>query len=320
MITGASGFIGRHVVAELLRRSIPVRITSRQGAAATFRVEGVEVVGLTGPGTVATDWADAFYRCSTVIHLAARAHVLRKSHEDPVGAFQLANVDFTRACAEAASSAGVRRFIFMSSLGVHGGASGTEPLRVESAIKPHTAYARSKAEAERVLTQVVRRSDMELTVLRPPLVYGPSAPGNFGTLARAVARGCPLPLGLVTDNRRSFVAIDNLVDLIVTCLDHPAAANQTFLVSDGDDLSTADLLRRMGAAMGTQAWLLPIPVGWLSLVTRVLGKPEMFESLCDSLQVDMSKTKELLGWVPPIPMDEGLKRALGAGPKNRTGQ
>jgi nucleoside-diphosphate-sugar epimerase len=152
---------------------------------------------------------------------------------------------------------------------------------------------------------------MALTVIRPPLVYGPGAPGNFGALVRAVERGWPLPLGAVIGNRRSFVAIDNLVDLILTCLDHPAAVNQTFLVSDGEDLSTADLLRRLSEAMGRPARLLPVPVGVLALGAKLMGKSEMFQSLCGSLQVDMSKTLELLGWRPPIGVDEGLKRAEG---------
>jgi len=178
-------------------------------------------------------------------------------------------------------------------------------------LAPHTPYARSKADAERALAEVVRGSGMALTVIRPPLVYGPGAPGNFGALMRAVALGWPLPLGAVTGNRRSFVAIDNLVDLIVTCLDHPGAANQAFLVSDGEDLSTADLLHRLGSAMGRPARLLPVPVGALALGAKLLGKREMFQSLCGSLQVDINKTRELLGWCPPIGVDEGLRRSVG---------
>lgn len=309
LVTGASGFIGRHVVAELLRRSIEVRIVCRQGAASTSAVDGVEIVRLSGSGKAAADWVDAVAGCSAVIHLAARAHLLRDSNEDPALSFQSVNVDFTRACSEASASAGVKRFIFMSSLGVHGGTSGAQPIRVGSAIEPHTPYARSKADAERVLKEVVYGSDMELTILRPPLVYGPGAPGNFGALVRVIARGWPMPLGSVTKNRRSFVAIDNLVELIVVCIDHPAAANQIFLVSDGEDLSTADLLRRLSSAMGRPARLLPVPVGWLAMGAWLLGKREMFQSLCGSLQVDISKTRTLLDWRPSVSVDEGLRRA-----------
>lgn len=310
LVTGSSGFIGRHVIDELLRRSIKVRVACRQGSEVEHPVDNVEVVYLSGPGIAATDWADAVANCNAVIHLAARAHVLRDRHEDPVRAFRLANVDYARACGEAAVIAGVQRFIFMSSVGVHGGTSGAQPIQAESPIKPHTPYACSKAEAEQALSEVVRGSGMTLTVVRPPLVYGPGAPGNFGVLVRAIARGLPLPLGSLTSNRRSFVAIDNLVDLIVTCLTHPAAANQTFLVSDKEDISTADLLQRLGSMMGKSARLMPVPVAWLAFGAKVLGKREMFQSLCGSLQVDISKTCTLLDWKPKVSVKEGLRRAV----------
>lgn len=310
LVTGASGFIGRHLIAELLRNSIKVRVVCRQGTEDKFPVDDVEVRYLPGPGTTAIDWMEAVEHCSAVIHLAARAHVLRDRDEDPVRAFRLANVDFARACGEAAASAGVQRFIFMSSVGVHGGISDAQPIHEGSVIKPHTQYAFSKAEAEQALNGVALRTGMKLTVIRPPLVYGPSAPGNFGTLIRAIASGLPLPLGSVTTNRRSFVAIDNLLDLIMTCLSHPAAANQTFLVSDGEDISTTDLLRRLGATMGKPARLIPVHVGWLAFGAQLLGKREMFQSLCGTLQLDISKTSRLLNWKPPVSVDEGLRRAV----------
>lgn len=200
----------------------------------------------------------------------------------------------------------------MSTVGVHGGSSGEHPIRFDSAIRPHTAYARSKADAELALAEVVRGTDMALTVLRPPLVYGPGAPGNFRTLMRAVARGWPLPLGSITNNLRSFVAIDNLVDVLVACLHHPGAANQTFLVSDGEDLSTVDLVNRLGAAVGRPARLLPVPLKILELSASVLGNKEAFRSLSGSLQVDMEKTQQLLNWVPPVTVDEGLRKATGS--------
>ncbi len=254
---------------------------------------------------------DTVSDCRMVVHLAGRAHFIRDARKDPEAAFHMANVEFARACAAAASSAGVGRFIFMSSVGVYGGESGAQPFHSGSYLAPHTPYARSKAEAERALAGVASASGMALTIIRPPLVYGPGAPGNFGALVRAVERGWPLPLGRVTGNRRSFVAIDNLIDLIVTCLYHPAAANQTFLVSDGEDLSTVDLLQRLGAALARPPRLLPMPVGWLALGANLLGKPVIFQSLCSSLQVDISKTRELLDWCPPIKVDEGIKRAVG---------
>lgn len=311
LVTGASGFVGRHVVAELLRRSVKVRVARRLGGVASQPPGSVELVDLPGAGVNASDWANAVAGCSGIIHLAARAHVLRDAGDDSARAFSIANCEYARACAEAAVKAGVQRFLFMSSVGVHGGTSGAQPIRVDSAIAPHTPYARSKADAEQALSEVVRGSNTALTVLRPPLVYGFGAPGNFGNLLRAVARGWPLPLGSVTRNRRSFVAIDNLVDLVMTCMDHPAAANRTFLVSDGEDVSTADLLCRLGVAMGRPARLLHVPVGLLSLGARLVGKQEMLQSLCGSLQVDISQTRQLLEWSPPVRIDEGLKRAVG---------
>jgi len=309
LVTGASGFIGRHVVAELLRKSIKVRVACRQGGKRKFPVD-VDVRYLSGPGTAAIDWSDAVADCDVVIHLAARTHVSRDRDRDPSRAFRLANVDFARGCGEAASRAGVRRFIFISSVGVHGGTSGEQPVNVGSPIKPHTEYASSKAEAERVLTNLVFGSSTKLTVIRPPLVYGLGASGNFGMLVRALECGIPLPFGLLTSNRRSFVAVENLASLIVTCVNHPAAVNQTFLVSDGEDLSTVELLRRLGTAMSRSVRLFPVPVGWLALGSRLLGKDDMFQSLCGSLQVDVSKTRTLLSWQPIVSVDEGLRRSV----------
>jgi nucleoside-diphosphate-sugar epimerase len=164
-------------------------------------------------------------------------------------------------------------------------------------------------EAEQGLREIAVQTGMEVVIIRPPLVYGPGVKANFLAMMRWLARGVPLPLGAVTHNRRSLVALDNLVDLIVTCITHPAAANQTFLVSDGEDLSTTDLLRRMGLALGKSARLLPVPLALLKLGALLLGKPALVQRLCGSLQVDISKTRQLLGWAPPLSVDEGLKKA-----------
>jgi nucleoside-diphosphate-sugar epimerase len=176
---------------------------------------------------------------------------------------------------------------------------------------PEDAYALSKWEAEQGLQRIAQETGLEVVILRPPLVYGPGVKANFLSMMRWLQRGVPLPLGAVEHNRRSLVALDNLVDLIVTCLHHPAAANQTFLVSDGEDLSTTDLLRRLAAAMNVPVRLLPVPVWALEAGAAMVGKRAMMQRLCGNLQVDISKTRTLLGWNPPIGVDEGLRRAAG---------
>jgi nucleoside-diphosphate-sugar epimerase len=307
LITGSTGFVGRRLVNTLQSLGRPVRAAVR-APDASLQVPQVVVPS---PGTTIDAWRPLVKGCDTVVHLLARAHVMQDEAPDPLTAFRLVNTEMTKACAAAAAAEGVRRFVFVSSIGVQGNATTTRPIEAQDPLAPHSPYAQSKAEAELALRQLAQAESMEWTVVRPPLVYGPQAPGNMRSLMRALHRHLPLPLACVTDNRRSLVALDNLVDLLITCLDHPAAANQAFLVSDGEDLSTAALLRRLGHAMGRPARLLPVPVGAIALGAKLLGKPEIFQSLCGSLQVDMNKTRELLGWCPPIGVDEGLKRAVG---------
>jgi len=272
---------------------------------------GVRVLGGLELGSQ-TEWLPALEGVTSVVHCAARAHVMRDTTTDPLAEFRRVNVDGTLNLARQAAQGGVKRFVFVSSIGVNGAVTSDVPFTADDRPAPHSPYAQSKFEAEQGLHRLAEETGLDVVIIRPPLVYGPGAPGNFGALVRAVRRGWPLPLGTVTGNRRSLVAIDNLVDLILTCLVHPAATNQTFLVSDGEDLSTADLLQHLGAAMGRPARLLPVPMRVLALGAKLLGKPEIFQSLCSSLQVDMSKTRDLLGWQPPIGVDEGLKRAVGA--------
>ena len=183
------------------------------------------------------------------------------------------------------------------------------PFTADDVPAPEDPYGVSKHEAEELLRKIAIETGMEVVIIRPPLVYGPGVKANFESMMRWLARGVPLPLAAVTQNRRSLVALDNLVDLIVTCLNHPAAANQTFLVSDGEDLSTAQLLKRMGAAMGHPARLFYVPPALLKLGATVLNKPGIYQRLCGSLQLDIAKTRQLLGWTPPVSVDEGLRRA-----------
>lgn len=306
LVTGANGFIGQALVQSLVASGVPVRAAVRHPERAADAWEVAAVGDIDGQ----TPWGAALQGVDTVVHLAARAHVHKEVAADPLNAFRQVNVDGTLNLARQAVKAGVRRLVFVSSIGVNGAKTNEVPFTADDEPMPHSAYSVSKHEAEQGLRQLAQETGLEVVIVRPPLVYGPRAPGNFGALVRAVARGWPLPLGAVTDNRRSLVAIDNLIGLIVTCLTHAAAANQTFLVSDGRDVSTVELLRRLGATIGKPARLLPVPVGLLSCGANWLGKPEVFQSLCGSLQVDIHKTQQLLGWSPSITFDEGLKRAV----------
>lgn len=232
---------------------------------------------------------------------------------DPQLEYQRVNVEGTVRLARQAAAAGVKRFIFVSSIGVNGNAS-TRPFSAEDEPRPAEPYARSKWEAERELLKIHEETGMELVIIRPPLVYGPNAPGNFGSLVRWIEKGIPLPLGAI-DNKRSLVGIDNLVDLIVCCIDHPAAANQTFLAGDGEDISTTELLRGVGTAMRKPARLIPVPAALLYVGATLLGRRAMAQRLLGSLQVDIGKTRKLLGWQPPYTVAEGLRRCFE--PTNR---
>jgi nucleoside-diphosphate-sugar epimerase len=301
LVTGATGFVGRHLCARLKAEGREVRCSVRN----QFSIENSVVVGDIGPDT---QWGEALADVDTVIHLAARVHIMKDTVSNPLTEFRLVNVDATLNLARQAAAAGVKRFIFISSIGVNGNQT-TKPFNENYLPAPHDTYAISKFEAEQGLKEIADQSVLEVTIIRPPLVYGHNAPGNFGSLMRWIGKGIPLPLGAI-HNQRSLVGLDNLVDFIITCIDHPAAANQTFLVADGEDLSTTELLRRVGQAMGKPARLIPVPMSVLKFGASLLGKQAMAQRLCGNLQVDISKAREVLGWNPPVSVDEGLRRAV----------
>jgi nucleoside-diphosphate-sugar epimerase len=229
---------------------------------------------------------------------------------DPLTAFRAVNVDGTLNLARQAAAAGVKRFVFVSSVKVNGECTAPGRAFTEAdAPMPQDAYGQSKHEAEQGLRQLSSDMGMEVVIIRPPLVYGPGVKANFATLMHAVQRGWPLPLGSV-HNQRSLVALSNLVDFIVTCITHPQAANQTFLVSDGQDLSTAELVRGIAQAAGVPARLLPVPVWALQAGASLLGKGDVVQRLCGNLQIDASKARSVLGWVPPVSVEEGLRRSM----------
>jgi UDP-glucose 4-epimerase len=306
LVTGAAGFVGS-ALAERLVRHGRVRAATH-AAALSWAHPNLSVVHGKTLSSV-EDWSDALTGISTVIHCAARVHALREAGE-ALAFHRRVNTEGTLNLARQAVAAGARRFVFLSSIKVNGESTSPErPFTANDAVSPSDPYGIAKMEAEQGLRELARRYGLEVVMVRPPLVYGPGVKANFLALMRVLARGWPLPLGAVTRNRRSLVALDNLVDLLAVCAEHPAAAQRTFLVSDGEDLSTAVLLRRLGSALGSAACLVPVPVGWLDAAAAVLGRRETLRRLCGSLRVDMRSTREALGWAPPIDVDEGLRRA-----------
>ena len=307
LISGAGGFVGRALVTELILRDMQVKVAIRSASQFPSIVEICAIDTIDAE----THWRCALQDLDVVIHLAARVHVMHETTADPLTEFRQVNVLGTLNLARQAAAAGVRRFVFVSSIKVNGEATQPgAPFTADDAPAPLDSYGVSKMEAEQGLREIALQTGMEVVIIRPPLVYGPGVKANFAAMMRWLKRGVPLPLSAI-HNHRSLVALDNLVDLIVTCLTHPAAANQTVLVADGEDVSTTELLQRMGQAMGRPARLFPVPVSWLKLAAAMVGKPDVAQRLCGSLQVDIEKTRRLLGWTPPISLDEGLKRAAG---------
>ena len=307
LLTGASGFVGKAVLKTAQQRGLGLRPIYRSLELASGQPDAVLVSGLED----AANWSQALLDIDVVIHAAARAHVMREEALDPLAQYRRVNVEGTLNLARQAAAAGVRRFVFISSIKVNGEATAPGcPFTADNTPDPADAYGRSKAEAEVQLKQVAQQTGMELVIIRPPLIYGPGVKGNFASLMRWVCRGLPLPLGAVTQNRRSLVGLDNLVDLILVCTAHPKAANQTFLVSDGEDLSTAGLVRKISKAIGQPARLLWVPTGALSFMAGLLGRAIISQRLLGSLQVDIHKTCELLDWKPTVAVDEGLRKAV----------
>jgi UDP-glucose 4-epimerase len=261
-----------------------------------------------------TNWSPALGGVDVVVHCAARVHMMHDPAADPPVAFRAVNVQGTVRLAQQAAAAGVRRFVFVSSVKVHGDATAPgRPFRADDAAAPQDAYGQSKWEAEQALQVFVQSVAMELVIVRPPLVYGPGVRANFAALMRWVQRGWPLPFAAL-DNRRSLVALDNLVDLLCLCLHHPGAAGQVFMVSDGEDVSTAELVRRLAEVLGRPARLFPIPVVWLERAAALVGKRPAVQRLCGSLQVDIEKTRSVLGWQPPLSLEQGLQQLVRGRP------
>jgi UDP-N-acetyl-alpha-D-quinovosamine dehydrogenase len=301
LVTGANGFVGDALCKTLRDRQVDflpvVRRATHESHCGIGDLDG------------STRWETALDGCDAVIHLAARVHVMDEQSADPLAAFRAVNVDATLNLARQAALHGVKRFVFVSSVKVNGESTSGKPFTAFDRSAPLDPYGQSKLEAEIGLMMLMRATGMEVVIVRPPLVYGPGVGANFLKLMKLVKRGWPLPLGAV-HNRRSMVSVENLVDLLITCCRHPDAAGQTFMVSDGQDISIEALLRMLAKAMGRRAWLFPVPTVALAGAAAMLGKSAEADRLLGSLQVDITHTRTTLGWKPPVAMTDSVNKTV----------
>ena len=310
LVTGASGFIGRVLIKSLCQHGYHVRATVRSASAVAFlsnyqkqqQLKHLSIYNL-GELSNKTDWHDVLDKVDTVIHCAARAHIMRETSGDPLDTFRQMNTLVTAHLAQQACDLGVRRFIFLSSIGVLGRSSHMTPFTDDSIPNPQVPYAQAKWEAEQALHALP--DTMERVIIRPPLVYGPGVKGNFGVLVNLINKHIPMPLGAVK-NKRQFIAIDNLVDFIMTCIKTELVLHETFLIADKDVVSTTQLLRNLSNSMGKHVILLPVPHAWLNWGLSVLGQSQLAEQVLGNLEINADKARELLGWEPPYSMREKL--------------
>jgi UDP-glucose 4-epimerase len=302
LLTGATGFVGRSLAHKLCAKEL--RLLGRTDPKLSeHRFCQAEI-----NGTV--DFKSFLKDVDVVIHAAARAHVMNDTTLDPQLAYDEVNTAGTLNLARQAEASGVKRFVFISSIKVNGEATEVgQPFTSSSVVKTEDPYGISKAKAEVGLQELAAETEMEIVIIRPPLVYGPGVKANFAAIMNLAKRNLPLPLGAI-NNKRSLVALDNLVDLIITCTNHPKAANQTFLVSDDHDISTTDLLKMMTRAAGKKPMLVPVPISWLKLAGKMMGKQTVIDRLRGNLQLNINHTKHTLGWKPPITLEEGIRRCF----------
>jgi nucleoside-diphosphate-sugar epimerase len=310
LVTGASGFIGRALCEHLLQQGWSVRAATRLVPPATAMLPGTEMVRIAAVDGE-TDWSDAVNGVDAVVHLAARVHVMRESNPNPLDAFRTVNTEGTNRLAAMAEEFGVRRIVYVSSIKVNGEQTAAGPFTESDVPRPLDAYGMSKWEAEQALWERARRTGLEVVVVRPPMVYGPDAPGNFLRLLRLIRLGVPLPLGSVR-NQRSVMYVKNLCHALRACLQHPAAAGRTFLLSDGEDISTPELIRLLSQYLGRRSRLIPFPQALLKAGAKVLGFRGEAERLLESLRVDSSAIRQTLQWAPSYTLREGLQATAKA--------
>lgn len=308
LITGANGFIGRALCRHLVANGLDVVATVRQGAGLREDLSSSKIVQIETVTTKA-EWQNILAGCDAVVHLAGRAHVMAEKNPDPLAEYRKVNVEMTGFIAEAAAAAGVRRFVYLSSIKVGGEKTKLAPIGEDHRPRLDDPYSISKAEAENKVIQICAGTGMEYVVVRPPLVYGPGVKANFAKLMKLVGYKLPLPLAAVA-NARSMVGINNLVDFISCCLEHPAAGGEIFNVSDDEDLSTPELIRRTGAAMGLRSTVFPIPEALLKWSFALLGQGKAGGRLIESLRVDITKAKEKLAWQPPYTTDQEIAKTV----------
>ena len=308
LVTGADGFVGRYVCRKLIESGYSLRAGVRNVESIPDlkrAVPGLIDSSLLGDLGASPELRGPLDGVSAVVHLAARVHVMKESSGNPLQEFRRVNVVGTKSLARAAAEAGVRRFIFVSTIKVNGDATFGEPFHVDMPPAPQDAYAISKWEAEEALRSVAAESGLEVVIVRPPLVYGPGVRGNFLRLMRLVDRALPLPWPK-TANCRSMIGAENLADFLVRCVDHPKAAGQSFLVKDSEDISTRELITRLARLLARPVHLVPVPESLIRLAARLTMKKEAAGRILDSLVVDSDCAQRLLGWVPPVTLDEGL--------------
>lgn len=305
LITGSSGFLGSRVYEVAKTQGLEQRCVVRKPTLDDSAVIVAEI-------NSQTDWSGALEGIDCVVHCAAHVHQMNDSASDLLEAYREVNTRGTLNLARQAAQAGVKRFIFISSIKVNGEFSPSgHPFQPDLVYVPDDPYGLSKYEAEVQLRELAEETGLEVVIIRPPLVYGPAVKANFLSMMHWVAKGIPLPLGAI-HNSRSFVYVDNLVDLILTCCKHPKAAGETLLVSDGKDVSTTQLLKAVALSMNKRAHLLPIPMSIIDFASKLIGKPQISQRLCGNLQVDISHTRKILEWEPPVTFEQGIKRTAQA--------
>jgi len=304
LVTGATGFIGNKLCLALLKRADTVLAVSRSQVNIDNNITLINKVL-----SKDTDWQENLKDIDVVIHLAGRAHVMKDASDDPYQAYAEINIHATKQLAEQAALSGIKRFIYLSSVKVNGEHTDNVAFNEVDISNPEDDYGKTKCEAENVLISISKETGMEVVIIRPPLVYGHGVKANFKSLIKLAQLNIPLPFGSIT-NKRSLIYIENLIDFIILCVNHPSAANQTFLVSDDEDVSTTQLIKYIKGASGKRPLLIPVQQSWLRFVFQLIGKSSLSDRLLGNLQVDITKAKTLLNWKPPYSVKEGIEETV----------